>query len=411
MKKKIVYIVIFILIIFIFAFLIYNIFFGGREKIEPEPIVGETEPGTLPGIGEGEPTVIGEELEKLEPGELSPREKESITEKAIGGFTKSEAISERAIKMENIGSDNSITYYDERNEQFYKINNNGEVSRLSDSKFYSVKNVVWSPTKNQAIIEYPDSRKILYDFDKDEYIASFPKETQDFSFSKTGGRLSYEWIGDYKDQNYLVVSNADSSNFKFIRPIADQAKNIDTVWSPDSQVLGTFRKQYDGQRQEVFFLNEDRKNINALLVDGINFEGKWDRDGDRLLYSVDRYKDKFIPTLYAANGQTDKLGSGKRDLNLHTWIDKCDFSQKNGDLVYCAVPDYLPDGSGLYPEFAEGIPYSIYSIDMKTGRSSQIAIPVVNNQRVGIEKVYVNKGDKKIYYTNSGDNRLYGIDL
>jgi len=114
--------------------------------------------------------------------------------------------------------------------------------------------------------------------------------------------------------------------------------------------------------------------------------------------------------LWIANGQTDELGGGKRYIGLNTWVDKCSFSNINDDLVYCAVPDYLPTGSGWYPEFADDLPYSIYKINTSNGQKEKLAEPVANGTRVSIDQIFLNKGDEKIYYTDV-NGYVYNLDL
>jgi len=60
------------------------------------------------------------------------------------------------------GSD--IQYYDKTAEKFYRVDKNGATTQLSDKIFYDVQNVVWSPDKNRAIIEYPMARKLFMIF-------------------------------------------------------------------------------------------------------------------------------------------------------------------------------------------------------------------------------------------------------
>jgi len=115
--------------------------------------------------------------------------------------------------------------------------------------------------------------------------------------------------------------------------------------------------------------------------------------------------------LWVANGSADELGYGKRYLGINTWADKCDFSNSNNGALYCAVPDSLPEGSGLSRSVAAGSLYSIYKIDINTGFKEKISEPVYNNQRVSIDKIYLDNNERKLYYTNESNGYLYSIDL
>lgn len=415
--KKILLIILFILVIIGIGILLYNIFFKEEEVIIP--ITPDGPIGSLPDVAEG--TVAMRETGEGDSEQLKAEDifvdSTEISDIAMGGFTNSKEVVSKNVKAPNFSDiNNGLVYYDRQNQSFYQTLDNGTTLKMSDNKFYSVVDVVWSPTKNQALIEYPEDEnvpynKVLYDFDKDRALTSFQKEMNDFNFSSNGEDLSAKWVGDYQDHNYVVSSDIYGNDFKFIEPMGDKAKDVQTVWSPDGEVLATYREAIDGDRQEVFFINENGKNLNSLVVDGRGFECTWSPKGDKILYSVFKAQTDYNPTLWIADGQGDDLGGGKRYVGLDTWVDKCDFSSSEGNLVYCAVPDYLPTGSGWYPELATDIPYQIYRVDVSTGRKEKVANPVINNNRVSIEEIYLGEDDQILYYKNAADGHLYSIDL
>lgn len=416
--KKILLIILFVLVILIVGFLLYRIFFKEVDKsvvTKPDDIIG----GGLPIIDEGEITIRPgqEEEEDILIAENIFVDYKNIDNFAKGGFTNSKEVVPKNIKSPEFSRvNNALVYYDRENQGFFKVNKDGSIFKMSNNKFHSVVDVVWSPTKNQALIEYPEDsnvayNKVLYDFDKDRSITSFQKEMKDFNFSSNGEKLSAKWIGDYEDHNYIVSSDIYGNNFKFIEPIADKSKDVQTVWSPDGEVLATYREAIDGGRQNIFFINENNKNLKSLVVDGRGFEGIWSPKGDKILYSVFKPEMDYNPTLWIASGQGDDLGGGKKYVGLNTWVDKCDFSKNDGNIVYCAVPDHLPKGSGWYPELAKDVPYQIYRVNIDTGRKEKIADPVINGSRVTIDEIYLGENDQILYYKDALDGHLYSIDL
>ncbi len=416
--KKILLIVLFIGVIIVVSILLYRTFFKKTSvSVIPSPQTGSN--GKLPTINEGNVPVKPNPSNNnnLSNAEDIFIQKTQINDVARGSFTNSKELVSKNVKSPSFSSANdALVYYDRGNQSFYKVKSDGSLAKISDNKFHSVTNVVWSPVRNQALIEYPEDNnvpynKVLYDFNQDKAITSFQKEMKDFGFSSNGEDLSAKWVGDYEDHNYVVSCDIHGNNFKFVEPMGDQARNVQTVWSPDAEVLATYRKTVDANRQEVFFINENGKNLKSLIVDGRGFKGRWNPKGDKILYSVFKPKSNYNPTLWIANGQADGLGSGKRYVGLDTWVDKCDFSKSDSEMVYCAVPDYLPTGSGWYPELADKVPYQIYKVDLNTGRKEKVAIPVANGTRVAIDKIYLGNNDKVLYYTNKANGHLYSIDL
>ncbi len=410
--KKIILIVLFILVSFLMGFFIYSTFF----KPEPPTQIPVREQvvatGTLPQIGIGGPKSLEQIEQEQKEQERIIKESQEIDEFANGGLTSSKELISNSIKGISFNTDsNGISYYDPNQQAFFRIKEDGTIERLSDKKFYYVQNVTWSDKKDRAILEYPDGTKILYDFDKDKQLVTFPKDMKEFDFSFSEEKIASKWVGQYEDYNYLVTVNPDGSGLKFIEPMGDQERNVAVVWSPDNEVLATYRKYIDSERQEIFFINEYGKNLKSLVVEGGGFKGEWSPSGKNLVYSVYNSASNYKPTLWVANGESDGLGSGKTYLNLNTWVDKCDFSKTNSNSMYCAVPDSLPEGSGLSPSVANGSLYSIYKINLETGVKEKISEPVYNGQRVSINKIYLDSNDRKLYYTNESNGYLYSIDL
>lgn len=412
--KKVALIIFFIVIIFVVVYFIYLTFFKQSQRTDVTPTPVDKVDVKLPGVNEGDVDILdGDQVDKnLVPqvGEVSIDEK--VDEIANGGLTKSDVLVDKKVDLVNFnGSKNEIIYYDKQKQGFFNISENGEIQRLSDNKFISVQKASWSANGDKAMLTYPDGNNILYDFEKDRQIATLPDNMKDFAFSSVGENISAKWTDDRQEFNYITTSEANGANIKFIEPMGDQADDVQNVWTPDNEIVATYRKYYGGDRQEVFFINPTGKNLKSLVVDGRGFQPEWNPKGDKVVYSVFSGKSDFTPVLWVANGQSSKLGYGKRYLDVNTWIEKCDFSKDKDEIMYCAVPDYLPEGSGWYPELAEGIPYSIYKINIYNGRKEVIAKPIIDRRRVSIDKIYVDKGDNKIYYTDESNGYLYDFKL
>lgn len=413
--KKILLILLFIIVIFVIAYFIYSIFFM-KKNIPITPVPNNGQQGTLPTNNEGEVNQqTGGQGSQIIEGQGNVITENAVIDKtAKGGLVESNLLVSQNVELESFNKTNDgINYYDRNKQAFFTISSDGEIKRLSDNKFVSVSAVSWSSDAKKAIMTYPDNSNVLYDFDKDRQAATLPSDMKDFVFAPVGDKMSAKWVdsNNRTEFNYVTVSDSNGANMQFVEPMGDQSADVKSVWSPDNEIVATYRKYYDAERQEIFFINPNNKNLKSLTVDGRGFEATWDPKGDKVLYSVFSGNSDFSPTLWLANGYGSELGYGKMPLNVNTWVDKCDFSKNNETIVYCAVPDYLPEGSGWYRELAKDIPYSIYKINMVNGRKELIAQPVVGNERVSIGKIYSNKGDDKIYYTDESSGYLYDINL
>ena len=154
--KKYLLIIGFLAAIFIFAFIIYSLFF--KPSIGPGPgdqFSTTTDPtGGLgfPQAGEG-----GQQVTDGTPGGAFPSQIEEVKEKvspiANGGITKTSEITDTPSLGATLSSNGQdINFYDREDGKFYRINKDGDTTLLTDKVFYNVESVTWAPQKNKAIL-------------------------------------------------------------------------------------------------------------------------------------------------------------------------------------------------------------------------------------------------------------------
>jgi len=405
--KKILVLIGFVLIVAVFAFLIYYFFFRPFVKPKPAYVPPETEllPGQLPEVINANLRV--DELLNTNTGLPDiGRIIGQPSEVARGGLTKTKRLSSTPVKGAKVASDGSLLYYDEATGKFYRILADGTLTELSGKVFHRVENITWSGQANQAILEYPDGSNILYDFNENKQY-TLPKAMQDFSFSANGTKIASEVIGPASENNWLVSANPDGTGIKFIEQIGDESENVLVGWSPNNQVVATFRDSYDADRQEIIFIGQNKENFKSFIPQGRGFEGQWTPDGEKMLYSVYSQNDNFLPKLWITNAQGDSVGTNNISLNLNTWIDKCTVNS-SGSSAYCAVPRELPFGSGWYPELAQGVPDDFYYVNLETGHYSLLAVPSGDHSA---SQVFLSPDEKELYFIDQDNDYLYNISL
>lgn len=405
--KKLFILIIFLAVTAFFAYLIYTTFF---KKTVPEP---KPEPGEGSGVGfperaTGTPGIIDQIVDPKLPEDVGenlipqPGINDPI---ASGGVTVTEKInSDRTLKP-TLSSDGKVQYYNRFDGKFYKLDKDGNAVLLSDKVFHQVEDVTWSPTKNKAILEYPDSSKILYNFDTEKQV-SIPSHWKDFSFSPDGGQLSSKSMSLNPDDNFLIISNDDGSKAKAIEEIGKNEDKVFPAWSPAKQVVALHIKGSGFDRKEIYFVGQNSENFKSTIVEGRGVEFKWSTEGDKLLYSAWKADDNFLPRLWIVSGAVDSIGQGRKSFNLMTWANKCTFA--NNDEVYCAVPESLPEGAGLFPELADSSKDLLYKIDLKTGTKKLLAIP---DESYNISDIMVPEDQSVLYFTDKKTNGVYKVDL
>lgn len=403
--QKIFLIIIFLGITVFLGYMIWNFFFKAVTGPEtPEEVISG---GNLPTAGSSSP-ITGE---LTGPGGLPIEERPDGVDPnapsgvANGGLTTTEKITDNVVKRPSVSSDGKVQYYNENDGRFYKIDENGKVTLLSDRVFYDVDEINWSPDKNKAILEYPDGSNILYNFETGKQV-TIPAHWQDFSFSPDSERLVSKSIGLDPSNSWLVISNDDGSEPIALEKIGNNAHTVYPSWSPNQSIVAMYTKGVDFNRQEVFFVGENSENFKSTIIEGRGFQSSWSTEGDRLLYSVYNSEDRMNPKLWIVNSNPDSIGESRINLDLATWSSKCTFA--TNVEIYCAVPDSLPEGAGLFPELADRTKDSLYKIDLTTGTKQLVAIP---DGAYNVSDIVVPEDQENLFFTDKKTGNLYKIEL
>ena len=402
--KKILLLIAFIVFVVVMSFALYWVFFRNTQQSSIEDVAFSG--GTIPGVGQGVDIVEYPVKENDLPWqEYDPENK--VSNVANGSLTKVSRLSDASVAGLKTTAD-GIKYYDQDKNQFFRINNQGEPELITDKKFYQLDNVVWSSKDDKAILEYPDGMNVLYNFRTGEQV-TLPAELESFDFSPSGNEIVANWIGSNQDNNWIVMANDDGSGLRLVEGLGDKEKDVQVGFSPDNQVVALYREQIDMQRQEVFPITPEGTSLRSFIVEGAGFESEWSPDGTSLLYSVYNQNTDYLPNLWVTGGKSNNLGDLKVSLNLATWPDKCNFAGENS--LYCAVPQGLPRGAGMYPEIADTYPDNFYHIDLNTGTKTLIASPVGESGRYTAYNLFLSGDGSVLYFTDQATGRLQSILL
>ena len=142
------------------------------------------------------------------------------------------------------------------------------------------------------------------------------------------------------------------------------------------------------------------------MIEGRGLQSQWSTTGDKLLYSVYNSNDSYLPRLWIVNAQGDTINTNRVDLNIATWSNKCTFASNTA--VYCAVPENLPTGAGLYPELADQTKDNLYKIDLTTGVKTLIAVP---DGAYNVSQIMVPTDQSSLYFTDKKTDQIYSVKL
>jgi hypothetical protein len=408
--KKLILALGFIGLVIILGFAIYKLFF--QELISPSQPQSITSTSTTTGLPQagngGTRQVVNDNnagvLQTIPGAGNQQPTTPTVDQVANGGLTKTTDITNsRSFAISN-GTNGNIKYYNPEDGKFYKLDASDQPVALSDQTFYHVTNVNWSPTKDKAILQYPDGSKTIYDFTKNKQI-TLPEHWQDFSFSPDGNNIALKSLGNDPDNRWLVTMNEDGGSVKALEQIGNPA-SVQVDWSPNQQIVAMYTNSTGIDQQEIYFVGLNHENLKSTVIEGRDLREQWSPTGDRLLYSVYSDKTNLKPSLWIVDAQSDNIGNNRQPLNLQTWADKCAFSDNT--TAYCAVPNSLEEGAGMFPTMAANTPDTIYRINTITGAKEQIAIPEGNHT---ITELTVSKTGNELYFNDSNSGHMYKIDL
>lgn len=314
---------------------------------------------------------------------------------------------EQAVAFPSVKNTNGeLRFYNENDGKFYQVKSDGTMSPLSEKVFYNVSETTWANNTDKAILEFPDQSKIIYNFEKDKQY-TIPSHWEEFSFSPEDDRIAAKSIGYSPDNRWLITTGDDGTGTTLIEPMGENADKVTVSWSPNRQVVAfskTGANDLGAYRKEILLVGQNQENFKSITVEGLGFDSQWSPNGNKLLYNVYSPNSDFKPELWIVNSSGDYIGSGREFLKINTWAEKCTFA--NETILYCAVPQSLPQGAGISPSIANGTPDELYKIDLTTGFKT----PINLGGSYSIKNIYYDTTNNKVLFSDYNQSGVFGVN-
>jgi len=404
--KKILLGILFLAVVVGIGYAIYFVFFKpATSPVAPTVNTNVNKPG-----GALNPSGGGANLPYVPPltggGNLNP-----ASPVARGGATVSPTlVSDQTLGLVLGADGKTVRYYDQATGKFMTVDAKGNIVALSDQTFPSVQKVTWSTDGTKVVMEFPDGSKLSYDFAAKKQ-ATIPSTWENFSFSPGADQIAALQVTDSTSGRYLVVSGSDGTNVQAIESLGENAADVSVAWSPGSDVVALSQTGEADDTggfgvRNVLFIGKNGENYPATEVDGLGFTPLWSPTGAYLLYSAASSADDFLPRLYVVTGAGDNMGGGRRAIDLMTTADKCTFADNT--TAYCAVPDSMPEGAGMEPSVLNGVPDSIYKVNVTTGAVTLIGRPDTDT---AISALTVSQDGGTLYFTDAETGNIKKMAL
>ncbi|MFA6458870.1 MAG: hypothetical protein WCV79_00510 [Candidatus Paceibacterota bacterium] len=182
-----------------------------------------------------------------------------------------------------------------------------------------------------------------------------------------------------------------------------------TVDWPETNTISVVTKGSASYAGYLYFINTKTGVMKQILGGIAGLSAKVSKDATRVLYSSTGRGESAIET-----NMLDVKTSTVTDVIFKTLADKCTWSPKTLEQVYCAVPSTLPNG--LYPDdwylgFA-AFRDNIWLLDTKTGNGKQIAnLLTLGNSLIDAINLEIDNSDNYLVFMNKIDLSLWSLDL
>jgi hypothetical protein len=347
------------------------------------------------------------------PGGETPSQQVKVDQVAQGGLTSLLPLNEnRVVGATRTGDGQDVLFYDPESGQFYRLSNDGQTKVLmTDEKFYAVQSVSWSDNKSKAVLEFPDGANIIYDFTSRRSV-TLPPETVDHVFAPKSDELAFKLETPNEEDNWLVITDSQGGNAAFIEPVGDRGNLVQVAYSPNEDVVALYHEPIGASQEEIFMIGKSGENFKSFVVDGLNFQGRFSPDGQRLLYSVVSLQDNYKPSLWIIDVRGMSVGLNKFPLNLQTWVNKCTFS-KNNRHVYCAAPRQLDSGVGLSVGAEKFTSDVFYRVDLDTGLKKLLAEPANESGPVdvAVTDIWLDSSEQYLFFWDSRTGGIFRLEL
>lgn len=336
----------------------------------------------------------------------------SIDPVASGGDTATTILTPQTeVQDPAPATDGSMRYYDPADGKFYRVNDSGTISAISDAQFRGADKVNWANNSNEVILEFPDKSKVYYNLDTKRQV-TLPKEFEEIKFSPTDSQIAFLYMHTDEERRVLAVSKPDGTSAKTLESLGQNADHVMVDWSPTGKVAATYAEFIDANRQTLGFIGLNGENFKGAVVEGRGLRSQYAPNGQQMLYSVYSGATGYKPGLWLVDADGDNIGKNRKELQLNTFADKCTISS-DSKTAYCGVPTKQIYGFGLDEDVLAGVPDEIYKVDLESGAKSRIAVPVngAGKAEFSIKNMMVTKDESTLVFRDSQTGRLVKVDL
>ncbi len=292
-----------------------------------------------------------------------------------------------------------------------------ELKRLSITTIPKVYESQWLPSGNNLIIRYlkNDNESIetfsvkinpatttLNEFEGGVDGNHLIEKITTLAINPAGDKIFY--LVNNLSGSVGVISKPDGLNKKVIfeSPLVEWL----STWPKEEIVTLNTKASYKIPGY-LYFLNTKTGDFSKVIGNLPGLTSKTNSAVTEVLYS-DSIRD--IPRLYLYNIKSKEA----KLLSWNTFAEKCIWGRENSKIIYCAVPNTIPNGQ--YPDdWYQGLVSfsdSIWMLDTETGASSLVLdTEKTTGDKLDIVEMQISQKDDILLFMNKTDLNFWGLTL
>ncbi len=201
-----------------------------------------------------------------------------------------------------------------------------------------------------------------------------------------------------------VITNPDGSGIVSAFSSAFTEWNI--AW-PNEKIITLNTKPSAFAKGYLYTLNPSTLTIQKVIGNILGLTSVMSPNGNTVVYSESM---EGSPNIYSLDRKTGQVNN----LFFRTFTDKCVWSNKETDLLYCAVPQDIAYGD--YPDaWYQGLisfTDDIWKINTKTGETRLLAkLNQLNDGPIDVIQPTLNLNEDYLVFNNKKDLSLWGLKL
>lgn len=306
---------------------------------------------------------------------------------------------------------NSIYYFSAGNGQLNQIDFNGKLQKVvSTEEFQNIQSVIWSKSKNRAIIrraDGPNSSKFLLLDPAQKKVSPLKNNIDSVAWSGLGDKIIYKYFDSKTKKRTIEASDPDGSNWHKIADTTFFGVSICPV--PGSSDISFWPTPDAYTATSATLAGFSGENKKEILRDRFGADLLWSPDGRTAAVSVADQKGGHKTDIALMNSD----GGQFRSLNFPTFAKKCAWSA-DSKYLFCAMPGNIPDSAVLPNDWQENkiqTADTFWKIEIATGKKERL----VEAEKIGGSYDALNpflSGDEKtLFFTNKADGKLYKLNF